>query len=814
VSAENAILILTKPSRLHAGTMWTRIVSILMLLLGMATVFSSAAQPTVTMLAVTSSGSAVTTVSSGSVVTLTATVTSGSAAVTAGQVIFCDATAAHCEGIHILGTSQLTKAGTTTNKFRPGVGSHSYKAVFAGTTSESSSASSVGALTVTGLYPTATAIAQSGSAGNYKLTATVGSTASKVPTGTVSFLDTSNGSAVVGTASLGAGITGPSLFDISNPAFDVSSSARANGDPVSTLVADFNGDGIPDLAVLALGSTTITILLGNGDGTFTAAPAIPTTGSFPDSIAVGDFNQDGKLDLAVLNSALNAVVTILLGNGDGTFTASSASPEPGQSPGILAVGDFNGDGIPDLAVTNTGEPFIGDWSVVILLGNGDGTFTNVSSPISSGPFTSPSSVAIGDFNGDGIQDLAVGVYRRDQAGILMILLGKGDGTFTAASASPELGCSPSSIAVEDFNGDGIPDLAVANIGNAGCPGGSGDVLLGNGDGTFTAASALPVSGNVFFSGFTIAVGDFNGDGKPDLAVGTLDPNQNGTVTILFGNGDGTFAPASASPILGPVPSFNSLVTLNFVDPMAIGDFNGDGVPDLAVMASTSNTISISILQTATQSAATAPTDLTGPVGTGTHQVVASYSGDSNNKASISTSSVAVTAPPSFAISGTPVAIAPGVTTGNTSTITLTPSGGFTGPISLSCAITPAAARDPATCSLPASVTITGAAAQTTTLTVNTTAATSALNQTRKLLWPSAGSAILACILIVGIPARRRKWRRILAMLLLLFSITAGVLACGGGGAGNPGTTPGTYTITVIGTAGSLTKTGSVTLTVK
>jgi N-acetylneuraminic acid mutarotase len=175
-------------------------------------------------------------------------------------------------------------------------------------------------------------------------------------------------------------------------------------------------------------------------------------------------------------------------------------------------------------------------------------------------------------------------------------------------------------------------------------------------------------------------------------------------------------------------------------------------------------------------------------------------------------------PGSFSITGTAVSVAPGATTGNTSTITLTPSGGFNGLISLSCAITPRAASDPATCSMPASATISSSATQTVTLTVNTTPATSALNRKRRFFRPLAGGTALACILLVGIPARRRRRWSILAMLVLLFAVVGGALGCGGGGngggGGNPGTTPGTYVITVTGTSGPITQTGTVSLTVQ
>ena len=178
------------------------------------------------------------------------------------------------------------------------------------------------------------------------------------------------------------------------------------------------------------------------------------------------------------------------------------------------------------------------------------------------------------------------------------------------------------------------------------------------------------------------------------------------------------------------------------------------------------------------------------------------------------------ATPSFSITGTAVGVVPGATTGNTSTISLTPSDGFTGVISLSCAITPRAASDPATCSIPDSVTISGSAAQTTTLMVSTTSATPALKRTGGYFRPWVSGA-LACILLLGIPASRRRRWSIPLMAVLLFSVVGG--ACGGsgnggggggGGGGNPGTTPGTYVITVTGISGSITQEGTAPLSVQ
>ena len=183
-----------------------------------------------------------------------------------------------------------------------------------------------------------------------------------------------------------------------------------------------------------------------------------------------------------------------------------------------------------------------------------------------------------------------------------------------------------------------------------------------------------------------------------------------------------------------------------------------------------------------------------------------------------TLTLTVTAPPTFTVGGTAVTLAPGATTGNTSTISVTPQAGFTGTVALTCAFTTNAANDPATCSLsPTSLTgFTGTTAQTSTLTISTTAATTALNQTKKLFWPTAGGAALALLMLFGIPARRRSWKAMLGAIALLFVLAGGAVACGGGGSGggggggggNAGTTAGTYSVTVTGTSGSMTVTSA------
>src|SRR6266700_2921229 len=244
----------------------------------------------------------------------------------------------------------------------------------------------------------------------------------------------------------------------------------------------------------------------------------------PSGIAVGDFNGDGKLDLAVANYGDNSF-SVLLGNGDGTFQPPRTLPI-GTHPALVAVGDFNGDGKPDLAISS-----VGDNTVSVLLGNGDGTFLAPQvTPVGLNPWY----FAVGDFNGDGKLDLAVADYgcpldcTSSPSNTVTVLLGNGNGTFLPGP-SLTVGNGPAGVAVGDFNGDGKPDLAVANLNDN-----TLSILLGNGDGTFQAPQTFAGVGT---KPYFVAVGDFNRDGKPDLVITN---HLGNTVTVLLGNGDGTF----------------------------------------------------------------------------------------------------------------------------------------------------------------------------------------------------------------------------------------------------------------------------------
>jgi hypothetical protein len=288
----------------------------------------------------------------------------------------------------------------------------------------------------------------------------------------------------------------------------------------------------------------------NGDF-FTATPPLPA-GSGASAVATGDFNGDGKEDLAVVNE-ISDNVSVFLSNGDGTFQAA-VNYSVASQPFSIAVGDFNGDGKLDLAVVNN----LSD-SVSVLLGKGDGTFQPA---VSYGVGSTPNLVAVGDFNGDGKLDLAV---VNNLSGNVSVLLGKGDGTFQPA-VNYGVGSNPTAFAVGDFNGDGKLDFVV---GEFIAPNSIISVLLGNGDGSFQS----PVNSVIGITSSSIAVGDFNNDGKLDVAVaGGHCKTGCPILQLLLGNGDGTFQPVES--FFNPTRNQPRFVTL--------GDLNGDGKLDVVV----------------------------------------------------------------------------------------------------------------------------------------------------------------------------------------------------------------------------------------
>jgi len=343
------------------------------------------------------------------------------------------------------------------------------------------------------------------------------------------------------------------------------------------VAGDFNGDGISDLAVVnATGlpafsaGESVTVLLGHPDGRLTMAPGSPVElysgGEFASwgAIAAGDFTNNGKLDLAVVDNA-HDTISILLGDGTGRFRLSGAPiPFSGGYPEAIAVGDFTGNGVVDLAFASGG-------SVNVLLGNGSGGFA----PAPGSPFATAGyarSVATGDFNGDGRSDLAVTTSSNQVA----IYLATGEGRFQEAEGLPlATGEGPDLVVAAELGSDGRTDLAILNESS-----GNVTVLLGNGLGGFAPAAGspftVPVGSGVSpgTSGLpkSIAAGDLDGDGNTDLAVANFNGSSD-NVAVLQGDGRGGFTNAVGSPF--PANGNPS--------PLAVGDFNGDGRTDLAVV---------------------------------------------------------------------------------------------------------------------------------------------------------------------------------------------------------------------------------------
>lgn len=364
-------------------------------------------------------------------------------------------------------------------------------------------------------------------------------------------------------------------------------------DPGAVAVAtgDFDRDGNLDLVTANSGSYTLSVLRGRGDGSFRQAVSVSLGGFWTaDSVAVADVNADGRLDLVAgsqfrtfsgssgyYSGVATVTPTVFLGNGDGTFrpalrtaTADSVGLQYSLGfnissvPSSVAVGDFNRDGTIDLAVSSgqrSQDIYGWDYAVwdhvTVLLGHGDGTFTPSSQATVNGGHVSHGGVqlAVGDVNGDGVPDVATSTGD--------LLLGNGDGTVRLT----QTGAAGNDIAVADFNGDARLDLAAV--------GGNAQVFLGNGDGTFQSPASYAVLGLA-----SVAVADFNGDGKPDLL--TAGNSTTRVATVLLNSGDGTFQSLPPSPV-GSTPVA-----------VAVGDFNGDGRVDAATANGAANTATILI----------------------------------------------------------------------------------------------------------------------------------------------------------------------------------------------------------------------------
>ena len=351
----------------------------------------------------------------------------------------------------------------------------------------------------------------------------------------------------------------------------------------SIAVGDVNGDGHPDLIVASWGTGAsdgvISIMLGNGDGSFSFPKTYNSGGKQPTGIAVADVNGDGKPDLLVANlcnsgnGCSNTAAGVLLGNGDGTFQAAvsyngggsfnSLQPVGGSS---MVAGDLNGDGKLDLVITSGSGNSNGDGVVGVLLGNGDGTFQ--AAKVSDPGGVSTSGIALGDMDGDGKLDLVVsnfGVFNSSQ-GSLATLLGNGDGTFQPAVLA-NIGGNPLALTLADLNGDGRLDVLAANYCGSGanntCTERSVVVFLGNGDGSLRNRASFAAGSEAM----SVALADVDGDGIPDAIMGL----QIGEIGVLLGKADGTFMPPVLYSSGGNVA--------------VAADLNGDNRPDVAVVQS-------------------------------------------------------------------------------------------------------------------------------------------------------------------------------------------------------------------------------------
>jgi VCBS repeat-containing protein len=318
-------------------------------------------------------------------------------------------------------------------------------------------------------------------------------------------------------------------------------------------IADFNLDGNLDIAVANRLSNNVSVLLGNGNGSFSAANNFGIANN-PISVAVGDFNGDSKPDFAVARYGTNKV-SVRLGDGAGSFSAASEFTV-GTKAYNVAVGDFNSDKKLDLAVANYDSN-----NVSVLLGNGLGGFNSAKN---FGVGTNPTEIAVADFNSDSYSDLVVPNYGSNT---VSVLLGNGSGNFSPAT-NFTVGTGPGNVAVRDFNGDNQLDLAVANSGSNNV-----SILLGNGSGGFGVATHFAAG----TGSLNLTVADFNADGQLDIATANQSAN---TVSILLGNGLGNFSETIQVDV-GTTPRG-----------IEIGDFNNDSKPDLAVANDSSDNVSI------------------------------------------------------------------------------------------------------------------------------------------------------------------------------------------------------------------------------
>ena len=593
-------------------------------------------------------------------ITLTATVTTTTdgSAVSAGLVLFCDATAPHCENNSALGLVQLT-ATTATAVVKIGsgpLGTHSYKAVYIANNLYSASVSKTVSYEVQGTYATTTTALASGNVGNYTLLGTVTGVGSLLagPTGNISFIDTSAGNKIVGTQALGTAALNETFTEAPGSPFSIALAPSQNSTATrSVAIASDYIDGDNNLDVVTANTDqTVTVLFGNGDGSF--QQKVNYTGCLtgdPVKILLADFNRDGNTDIALgCSTGYHGGLAILLGKANGKFQPA-VYYSSGDVEG-LAMGDFNNDGILDIVVTNRSQN-----NVTTFIGNGDGTFQAASVALNT---PRPAyDVVVADFDGDGNDDVAYAVAASSgDLSDLYLALGNGNGTFqTPVVAASNIG---EFLTTGDTNGDNIPDIVSATVqmahenGNTNI-GKSLFVIIGKGKGAFqppvSYLSDIPSDPHL---------ADVNGDGKPDIIAG-----GSYGVLVYLGNGDGTFQGYS-EPVMGG-PTLSSAFALTYA--VYAGDYNNDGNADLVGTDANNYQAAVSLSEVQQTADASALTGLAlFPLGSGTHYVDASYPGNSIFLNSVSSTFPLLAAPAPTTLS---LAVSPTAATLAGQSLTLT-----------------------------------------------------------------------------------------------------------------------------------------------
>ncbi len=547
---------------------------------------------------------------------------------------------------------------------------------------------------------------------------------------------------------------------------------------------------------------------GNGGAPFTTpVPATSVSLNGPTGMVVDQFGNlyitDQNIDLIEQVNAAGNIYTVA-GVPWGGGAAPSSIPQPALSVGLNAPGG--------LAVDGAGNLYIGDiFNEVIEQVNLAGQLVVVAGSGGIVPSATPESALSAELGA--IQGVEV-----DGAGNIYIADGQtigngGNMIEKVSSAGMPLSFPDTNVGLSSA----AQSYTLTNIGNQSLVLSSVSVAA---DYPLQAAGCAVTAS----SGQTLASSnncsltylfDPNNGGVLDEAAIVTDNNLNvanaqQTLWLTGTATGGTLATPTVNVTLSP-----SSITTAEAMTATIGVSEGPGTP----LATGSVTLSGGNFTSAPATLVNGTAQINVPLGSlavGNYPLMVNYLPDANSSSTYlnATGSAAVTVvPASFTISGSMINVVSGATTGNTTTITVTPAGWFSGTINLTCAIAPVPANNPATCSIdPASITLNGTTAVTTTLTANTTGTTSSLNPSNKPFWPSAGEVALALVILFGIPARRRNWRTMLGMALLLLAICSVVPGCGGTSSNS--TPPGLYSITVTGTSAGTSSTGYITLKVQ